>query len=155
MSVQEQTAPSAAPATRVPLTLRIRRYNPERGDQPWWDEFEIQAEPTDRLLDALHEVKWHHDGTLALIEKVRDSGIAVLVTRNHGHFGAAGLYSRTTVADTAASLISATGMAFAARPGDGERRFPVPCCPLSLRERAATVQGGAGVRPPCPPGGLG
>ena len=24
------------------------------------------AMPTDRLLDALHEVKWHHDGTLAL-----------------------------------------------------------------------------------------
>ncbi len=23
-------------------------------------------EPTDRLLDALHEVKWRHDGTLAL-----------------------------------------------------------------------------------------
>src|ERR687895_1249983 len=23
-------------------------------------------EPSDRVLDALHEVKWHHDGTLAL-----------------------------------------------------------------------------------------
>ncbi len=66
MSVQEQTGTTAPSATRIPLTLRIRRYNPERGDQPWWDEFEIQAEPTDRLLDALHEVKWHHDGTLAL-----------------------------------------------------------------------------------------
>jgi len=52
--------------TKVPLTLRIRRYNPEVQADPWWDEFEIQAEPTDRLLDALHEVKWHHDGTLAL-----------------------------------------------------------------------------------------
>lgn len=63
------TAPgggSREAATRIPLTLRIRRYNPEVRRDPWWDRFEIEAEPTDRLLDALHEVKWHHDGTLAL-----------------------------------------------------------------------------------------
>jgi succinate dehydrogenase / fumarate reductase iron-sulfur subunit len=53
-------------ADRIPLTLRIKRYNPEVRADPWWDEFEIQADPFDRLLDALHEVKWHHDGTLSL-----------------------------------------------------------------------------------------
>ena len=51
---------------KVPLTLRIRRYNPEVGTDPWWDEFTVEMEPSDRLLDALHEVKWHQDGTLAL-----------------------------------------------------------------------------------------
>jgi succinate dehydrogenase / fumarate reductase, iron-sulfur subunit len=51
---------------RVKLELRIRRYNPEVRDDAWWDEFTVDVEPTDRLLDALHEVKWHHDGTLAL-----------------------------------------------------------------------------------------
>jgi succinate dehydrogenase / fumarate reductase, iron-sulfur subunit len=51
---------------RVPLTVRIRRYNPEVGTEPWWDEFTVQMEPSDRVLDALHEVKWHQDGTLAL-----------------------------------------------------------------------------------------
>ena len=51
---------------RMSLTLKIRRYNPEVSDEPWWDEFTVQMEPTDRLLDALHEVKWRHDGTLAL-----------------------------------------------------------------------------------------
>jgi succinate dehydrogenase / fumarate reductase iron-sulfur subunit len=50
----------------VELTLRIRRYNPEVSADPWWDEFTVEMEPTDRLLDALHEVKWRHDGTLAL-----------------------------------------------------------------------------------------
>ena len=35
-------------------------------DEPWWDEFTVQMEPTDRFLDALHEVKWRQDGTLAL-----------------------------------------------------------------------------------------
>jgi len=52
--------------TSISLTLRIRRYNPEVGDQPWWGEYTIEAEPTDRLLDALHHVKWYRDGTLAL-----------------------------------------------------------------------------------------
>ncbi|MGH2596004.1 MAG: succinate dehydrogenase iron-sulfur subunit [Actinomycetota bacterium] len=48
------------------LTLKIRRFNPEVSEEPWWDEFTVQMEPTDRLLDALHEVKWRLDGTLAL-----------------------------------------------------------------------------------------
>ena len=51
---------------RMTLTLKIRRYNPEVSEEPWWDEFTVQMEPTDRLLDALHEVKWRLDGTLAL-----------------------------------------------------------------------------------------
>ncbi len=51
---------------RVSLTLKIRRFNPEISDEPWWDEFTVKMEPTDRLLDALHEVKWRLDGTLAL-----------------------------------------------------------------------------------------
>lgn len=38
-----------------------------------------------------------HDGTLALIEKARSQGMAILLTRNHGHFGAAGIYSRMTL----------------------------------------------------------
>jgi succinate dehydrogenase / fumarate reductase iron-sulfur subunit len=50
----------------VPLTLRIKRFNPEVRADPWWDEFTIDVEPTDRLLDALHIVKWYRDGTLAL-----------------------------------------------------------------------------------------
>jgi succinate dehydrogenase / fumarate reductase iron-sulfur subunit len=50
----------------VRLTLRIRRYNAELRTDPWWDEFHVNMEPTDRLLDALHWVKWYRDGTLAL-----------------------------------------------------------------------------------------
>jgi LDH2 family malate/lactate/ureidoglycolate dehydrogenase len=38
-----------------------------------------------------------HQGTERLLDKVADSDIAVLVTRNHGHFGAAGLYARMTL----------------------------------------------------------
>ena len=51
---------------RTELLVRIRRFNPEVREEPWWDEFTVDVEPSDRVLDVLHEVKWHHDGTLAL-----------------------------------------------------------------------------------------
>jgi succinate dehydrogenase / fumarate reductase iron-sulfur subunit len=56
----------AGPSGTMPLTVRIKRFNPEVREDPWWDEFQIEMEPSDRILDALHEVKWRHDGTLAL-----------------------------------------------------------------------------------------
>lgn len=46
------------------VTLRIRRYNPEADDEPHWEEYSVTAEPTDRVLDLLHQVKWYTDGTL-------------------------------------------------------------------------------------------
>jgi succinate dehydrogenase iron-sulfur subunit len=46
------------------VTLKIKRFNPERDKQPWWGEYKFDAEPTDRLLDALNHVKWYIDGTL-------------------------------------------------------------------------------------------
>ena len=44
--------------------LIIRRFNPEKDGQPWWGHYTVEAEPTDRLLDALNHVKWYLDGTL-------------------------------------------------------------------------------------------
>ncbi|HJP72424.1 MAG TPA: succinate dehydrogenase iron-sulfur subunit [Candidatus Limnocylindria bacterium] len=46
------------------VTLKIRRYNPERDLEPHWETYEVEAEPTDRVLDLLHQVKWYQDGTL-------------------------------------------------------------------------------------------
>jgi succinate dehydrogenase / fumarate reductase iron-sulfur subunit len=46
------------------VTLRVRRYNPEADEAPHWEEYAVQAEPTDRVLDLLHQVKWYQDGTL-------------------------------------------------------------------------------------------
>ena len=46
------------------VTLRIRRYNPEGDTEPHWETYQVSAEPTDRVLDLLHQVKWYQDGTL-------------------------------------------------------------------------------------------
>lgn len=47
------------------ITLRISRYHPETDDGPRFQDFEIAAEPTDRLLDALMFIKRNVDGTLS------------------------------------------------------------------------------------------
>jgi succinate dehydrogenase / fumarate reductase iron-sulfur subunit len=48
------------------VRFRIRRFDPERDRAPHWEEYSVSAEPADRVLDGLHHVKWHIDGTLAL-----------------------------------------------------------------------------------------
>jgi len=47
------------------VTLKIRRFNPESGEDSSWQKFQVPVEKGDRLLDALHQVKWYQDGSLA------------------------------------------------------------------------------------------
>ena len=47
------------------ITLRISRYHPESDDAPRLQDFEIAAEPTDRLLDSLMYIKRNVDGSLS------------------------------------------------------------------------------------------
>jgi len=46
------------------VTLKIQRFNADQDAKPHWQEFQVEVEPSDRLLDALHEIKGHQDGTL-------------------------------------------------------------------------------------------
>ncbi|HYD53398.1 MAG TPA: succinate dehydrogenase iron-sulfur subunit [Gemmatimonadaceae bacterium] len=46
------------------VTLRIRRYLPEKDAAAYWEEFTVRANRTDRVLDALHTIKWEIDGSL-------------------------------------------------------------------------------------------
>lgn len=46
------------------VQLRIQRYNPEIDTKPYYADYTVEVEPTDRILDALNYVKWHVDGTL-------------------------------------------------------------------------------------------
>ena len=49
----------------VDVDLRIKRFDPEKDDKPHWEEYRVSVEPTDRVLDALHQVRWYQDGSLA------------------------------------------------------------------------------------------
>ena len=46
------------------VTLKVRRFNPEAEGDAFWQSFEVPVEKGDRLLDALHHIKWHLDGSL-------------------------------------------------------------------------------------------
>jgi len=61
------TAPGEQKVGEVPtftITVRIRRYNPEVDSEPVWRDYEVTVHGTDRVLDALHKIKWEQDGTL-------------------------------------------------------------------------------------------
>ena len=58
-----------------------------------------------------------YEGTLKLIHKAKTQGIAVLVTKNHGHFGAAGLYSRLTLEHDLLAFVT-SGVQLELSPGD-------------------------------------
>jgi succinate dehydrogenase / fumarate reductase, iron-sulfur subunit len=49
----------------VEVSLRIKRFNPEVDRRPHWETYRVDVDESDRVLDALHQVKWHHDGTLS------------------------------------------------------------------------------------------
>src|SRR5262252_4774342 len=48
----------------VALQVKIKRYQPEGMAEAYWQEFRVEAEPQDRLLDVLNKIKWEQDGTL-------------------------------------------------------------------------------------------
>ncbi|MFG3252345.1 succinate dehydrogenase iron-sulfur subunit [Streptomyces sp. NPDC048172] len=48
----------------ITVTLRIRRFNPEVAEEANWQDFTLQIDPKERVLDALHQIKWEMDGTL-------------------------------------------------------------------------------------------
>jgi len=60
----ETTAVEDAPPGSFVVTLIIRRYIPETDDEPRWQDFDVRVLPTDRILDALHKIKWEQDGSL-------------------------------------------------------------------------------------------
>jgi succinate dehydrogenase / fumarate reductase iron-sulfur subunit len=53
-----------APIPSFTVTLSIRRFDPEKSEESSWQEFEVEMHATDRVLDALHKIKWEQDGTL-------------------------------------------------------------------------------------------
>lgn len=46
------------------VTCKIKRYNPQVDSKPYWNNYTLEVEPTDRVLDVLNTIKWDHDGTL-------------------------------------------------------------------------------------------
>ena len=55
---------AVAEVTSFKVTLFIRRFDPEVDQEPKWVDYDVEMYGTDRVLDALHKVKWEIDGSL-------------------------------------------------------------------------------------------
>jgi succinate dehydrogenase / fumarate reductase iron-sulfur subunit len=60
----EADAKALADSYKISVTFRIRRFNPEISAEASWQDFRIDIDPKERVLDALHQIKWEEDGTL-------------------------------------------------------------------------------------------
>jgi len=47
-------------------TIKVRRFQPESGEGPYWEEFGVDLEPSLSVLDALLQAKDRDDGSLAV-----------------------------------------------------------------------------------------
>jgi succinate dehydrogenase / fumarate reductase iron-sulfur subunit len=56
--------PGFADSPYITVTLRVRRFNPEVAAEATWQDFQLEMDPKERVLDALHKIKWDVDGTL-------------------------------------------------------------------------------------------
>ncbi|MGW2566584.1 succinate dehydrogenase iron-sulfur subunit [Streptomyces sp. NPDC001537] len=48
----------------ITVTFRVRRFNPEVSAEATWEDFQLEIDPKERVLDGLHKIKWDLDGTL-------------------------------------------------------------------------------------------
>lgn len=47
------------------IKLKIFRFDPEKDKEPYYQTFEVEADPMDRLLDCLNRIRWEQDSTLS------------------------------------------------------------------------------------------
>ncbi|MFF8607459.1 succinate dehydrogenase iron-sulfur subunit [Streptomyces sp. NPDC015346] len=62
--VLDKVEAGSAASPYITVTFRIRRFNPEISDAAVWEDFQIEIDPKERVLDALHKIKWDVDGSL-------------------------------------------------------------------------------------------
>ncbi|MFI8229616.1 succinate dehydrogenase iron-sulfur subunit [Streptomyces sp. NPDC085900] len=56
--------PGFADSPYITVTFRIRRFNSEVSAEAVWEDFQLEIDPKERVLDGLHKIKWDLDGTL-------------------------------------------------------------------------------------------
>ncbi|MBL1105750.1 succinate dehydrogenase iron-sulfur subunit [Streptomyces sp. 5-8] len=59
-----QPEPGFADSPYITVTFRVRRFNPEVSAEATWEDFQLEIDPKERVLDGLHKIKWDLDGTL-------------------------------------------------------------------------------------------
>src|SRR5574340_1764117 len=54
----------AGDSSKRRVQIKVKRFQPDQRAEAYWQEFSLEVEGTDRLLDALNKIKWTQDGSL-------------------------------------------------------------------------------------------
>ncbi len=81
------------------IILKIQRYNPDADKAPYYQEYAVEADPNERLLDALMQIKRFQDGSLGFRKSCAHGVCGSDAMRINGKDG---LACKTLVKDVAA-----------------------------------------------------
>ncbi|WP_432134871.1 MULTISPECIES: succinate dehydrogenase iron-sulfur subunit [unclassified Streptomyces] len=62
--VLDKVEAESAASPYITVTFRVRRFNPEVSAEATWEDFQLEIDPKERVLDGLHKIKWELDGSL-------------------------------------------------------------------------------------------
>ncbi|WP_171164179.1 succinate dehydrogenase iron-sulfur subunit [Streptomyces sp. I05A-00742] len=63
-AIEDKVEAASKASPYITVTFRVRRFNPEVSAEATWQDFEVEIDPKERVLDALHKIKWDLDGSL-------------------------------------------------------------------------------------------
>jgi succinate dehydrogenase iron-sulfur subunit len=91
-------------------TLKVRRYQPESGEGPYWQQFKVDLDPDLSVLDGLLQIRDSQDGTLVVRCSCRAAICGSCGTKINGQSGLA-CKTQISEAQEAADRRSANGAA--------------------------------------------
>jgi succinate dehydrogenase / fumarate reductase, iron-sulfur subunit len=94
-------------------TLKLRRYDPESGEAPYWEEFQVDLEPHRSVLEAILQVKAQQDGSVGIRCSCRAAICGSCGVRINGR---AGLACHTHLDHAAKSGVNADGRTITVEP---------------------------------------
>ena len=66
-------------------TFKIKRYSPEKQEEPYTQEYELEETKDLTLLDCLNEIKWTQDGSLTYRMSCRSAICGSCAVKANGH----------------------------------------------------------------------
>ena len=66
-------------------TFRIKRFNPEKQPEPYYEEFQLDISPAATLLDCMNQIKWTLDGSLTYRMSCRSAICGSCAVKSNGH----------------------------------------------------------------------
>jgi succinate dehydrogenase / fumarate reductase, iron-sulfur subunit len=118
-------------------TIKVRRFQPESGEGPYWEEFDVDLDPSLSVLDGLLQAKDRDDGSLAVRCSCR---AAICGSCGMKINGESGLGCKTQIGEAqeqANKMLAATGVTAAeadspvlAEGADGSSTTPIIIEPM-------------------------